>query len=318
MTTDTKTPKAADAAERPPTATAPPTRAKSTSWTGLWFVLPFAAMYVLFLVWPTILGLYYSFTDKSLTGRPTSWIGLDNWTEAFGDQRAWDALWNTAVFTVYSAVPLVIIALVLALLVNRARKMGWFLRMAFFAPFILPVSVVTMIWIWMYQPDGGLINDFLQNTLGVQDSAEPTLWLSDEGTAMWSVVITTVWWTVGFNFLLYLAALQTIPRDVYEASSMDGANWWQQLWGITLPLLKRTTALVIVLQLIASLRIFDQMYLMTGGGPNRATEVAIHYIYITGFEGYRIGYASALSYVLFVLIMIVSIVQFRLFSRKEG
>jgi multiple sugar transport system permease protein len=126
-----------------------------------------------------------------------------------------------------------------------------------------------------------------------------------------------VWWTMGFNFLLYLAALQTIDPNVYEAASIDGASWWRQLWHLTLPLLKRTTALVIVLQLIASLRIFDQMYLMTGGGPDRATEVAIHYIYISGFEGYRIGYASALSYVLFILILIISIFQFRLFSRKE-
>ncbi len=273
-------------------------------------------MYALFLVWPTLLGLYYSFTDKSLTGRPVEWIGLDNWAETLGDERAWDALWNTAVFTLYSTPPLVVLAIILALLVNRARKMGWFLRMAFFAPFVIPVSAVTMIWIWMYQPDGGLFNHYLQ-MLGFQNAETPTLWLQDEGRAMWSVVITTVWWTIGFNFLLFLAALQTIPKDVYEASSIDGASSWRQLWHITLPLLKRTTALVIVLQLIASLRIFDQMYLMTAGGPNRATEVAIHYIYIAGFEGYRIGYASALSYVLFVLILIVSIVQFRLFSRKE-
>ncbi|GAB3236016.1 sugar ABC transporter permease [Glycomyces halotolerans] len=316
MTTDTKTPAEAPAEERPPRMSAPPSK-KRTSWTGLWFVLPFTAMYVLFLVWPTILGLYYSFTDKSLTGRPVEWIGLANWAEAFRDERAWAALWNTAEFTLYSTPPLVVLAIVLALLVNRARKMGWFLRMAFFAPFVVPVSVVTMIWIWMYQPDGGLINHYLQ-MLGIQSPDAPALWLQDENRAMWSVVMTTVWWTIGFNFLLFLAALQTIPKDVYEASSMDGANWWQQLWRITLPLLKRTVALVLVLQMIASLRIFDQMYLMTGGGPNRATEVAIHYIYISGFEGYRIGYASALSYVLFVLIMIVSIVQFRLFSRKEA
>lgn len=313
MTVQTKTPEqASPAISRPPNPTA-----KKKSWTGLWFVLPFAAFYALFLVWPTFLGLYYSFTDKSLTGRPASWVGMDNWAEAFGDERAWAALWNTAEFTLYSTPPLVVLAIVLALLVNRARRMGWFLRMAFFAPFVVPVSVVTMVWIWVYQPDGGLLNHYLQ-LLGIQDAAEPVLWLQNEDTAMWSVVMTTVWWTVGFNFLLYLAALQTISPDVYEASSIDGANWWQQLWGITLPLLKRTTALVIVLQLIASLRIFDQMYLMTGGGPNRATEVAIHYIYIAGFEGYRIGYASALSYVLFVLILIVSIVQFRLFSRKEA
>ncbi len=314
MTTDTTTPQ--EATEGPPPRMSTPPSPKRRSWTGLWFVLPFTAVYALFLVWPTVLGLYYSFTDKSLTGRPVSWVGWENWAETFGDERAWDALWNTAVFTLYSTPPLVILAIVFALLVNRARKMGWFLRMAFFAPFVIPVSVVTMIWIWMYQPDGGLINHYLQ-MLGVQSAETPTLWLQDEGRAMWSVVITTVWWTIGFNFLLFLAALQTIPKDVYEASAIDGANSWQQLWRITLPLLKRTTALVIVLQLIASLRIFDQMYLMTGGGPNRTTEVAIHYIYIAGFEGYRIGYASALSYVLFVLILIVSIVQFRLFSRKE-
>lgn len=314
MITDTQTSK--EATEGPPPRMSTPPSPKRRSWTGLWFVLPFTAVYALFLVWPTVLGLYYSFTDKSLTGRPVSWVGWENWAETFGDERAWDALWNTAVFTLYSTPPLVILAIVFALLVNRARKMGWFLRMAFFAPFVIPVSAVTMIWIWMYQPDGGLINHYLQ-VLGVQSAEAPTLWLQDEGRAMWSVVITTVWWTIGFNFLLFLAALQTIPKDVYEASAIDGANSWQQLWRITLPLLKRTTALVIVLQLIASLRIFDQMYLMTGGGPNRTTEVAIHYIYIAGFEGYRIGYASALSYVLFVLILIVSIVQFRLFSRKE-
>ncbi|WP_030154977.1 carbohydrate ABC transporter permease [Glycomyces sp. NRRL B-16210] len=313
MTVKTETPAAASAATKRPPA---PTARKKRSWVGLWFVLPFTAFYALFLVWPTFLGLYYSFTDKSLTGRPASWVGLENWSEAFGDERAWSALWNTAEFTLYSTPPLVVLAIVLALLVNRARKLGWFLRMAFFAPFVVPVSVVTMIWIWIYQPDGGLLNHYLQ-LLGIQDAAAPTIWLQGESTAMWSVVLTTVWWTMGFNFLLYLAALQTIDPNVYEASSIDGASWWRQLWHITLPLLKRTTALVIVLQLIASLRIFDQMYLMTGGGPNRATEVAIHYIYIAGFEGYRIGYASALSYVLFVLILIVSIVQFRLFSRKE-
>jgi multiple sugar transport system permease protein len=313
MTVNTEAPAPAPAAmTRPPN----PAGATKKSWAGLWFVLPFTAFYALFLVWPTFLGLYYSFTDKSLTGRPASWVGLENWAEAFGDERAWAALWNTAEFTLYSTPPLVVIAIVFALLVNRARRLGWFLRMAFFAPFVVPVSVVTMIWIWIYQPDGGLLNHYLQ-LLGIQDAAAPTLWLQDKSTAMWSVVITTVWWTMGFNFLLYLAALQTIPADVYEASSIDGASWWRQLWHITLPLLKRTTALVIVLQLIASLRIFDQMYLMTGGGPDRATEVAIHYIYISGFEGYRIGYASALSYVLFVLILIVSIAQFRLFSRKE-
>ncbi|WP_100448467.1 carbohydrate ABC transporter permease [Glycomyces xiaoerkulensis] len=311
MTTDTQAPDAAPTADKPPSPT--PTAVKRRSWTGLWFVLPFAAVYVVFLLWPMILGLYYSFTDKSLTGRPVSWIGLDNWTEAFGDERAWQSLLNTAEFTLYSTPPLVILALALALLTHRARKLGWFLRLSFFAPFVVPVSVVTMLWMWLYQPDGGLINHYL----GAWGLGGDHLWVFQEH-AMGSVVITTVWWTLGFNFLLYLAALQAIPNEVYEAADIDGANWWQKTVRITIPLLKRITALVIVLQLINSLRIFDQYYLMAGGGTNLSPEkVAIQHIYEMGFTGLRVGYASALSYILFVFILIVAIVQLRLLSRKE-
>lgn len=206
-----------------------------------------------------------------------------------------------------------ILGLVFALLAHRARKMGWFLRLSFFAPFVIPVSVVTMIWVWMYQPDGGLINHYLAEWgLGGD-----RLWIFQED-AMGSVVITTVWWTMGFNFLLYLAALQTIPDEVYEAADIDGANWLQKLWSITLPLLKRTTVLVIVLQMIASLRIFDQYYLMAGGGMNLSPEnVFIQYMYNSGFTGLRVGYASALSYILFVFILLIAFVQLRLLSRKE-
>jgi multiple sugar transport system permease protein len=310
MTTDTEAPASAPAAETPPAAARAP---KRRSWLGLWFVLPFAAVYAVFMLWPMLLGLYYSFTDKSLTGRPVEWIGLANWTEAFGDEKAWDSLWNTAWFTLLSTPPLVILGLAFALLAHRARRLGWFLRLSFFAPFVIPVSVVTMIWVWMYQPAGGLFNHYL----GEWGLGGDRLWVFQED-AMGSVVITTVWWTLGFNFLLYLAALQTIPNEVYEAADIDGANSVQKLWGITLPLLGRTTALVIVLQLIASLRIFDQYYLMAGGASNLSPEnVFIQYIYNSGFTGFRVGYASALSYILFFFILLVALVQFRLMSRKE-
>ncbi|MCD0446148.1 sugar ABC transporter permease [Glycomyces sp. A-F 0318] len=311
MTTDTEAPAAAPTAEQPPpTAARAP---KRRSWLGLWFVLPFTAVYAVFMLWPMLLGLYYSFTDKSLTGRPVSWIGLDNWAEAFGDEKAWDSLWNTAWFTLLSTPPLVVLGLAFALLAHRARKLGWFLRLSFFAPFVIPVSVVTMVWVWMYQPAGGLFNHYL----GEWGLGADHLWVFQEDS-MASVVITTVWWTLGFNFLLYLAALQTIPAEVYEAADIDGANSLQKLWGITLPLLGRTTALVIVLQLIASLRIFDQYYLMAGGGMNLSPEnVFIQYMYNSGFTGLRVGYASALSYILFFFILLVALVQFRLMSRKE-
>lgn len=296
-----------------PPAEIPPAPRRRRSLTGLWFVAPFAVAYAVFLLWPMALGLYYSFTDKSLTGRPVSWVGLQNWSEVFTDPTAWDALWNTAWFTILSTPPLVILGLGFALLTHRARKLGWFLRLAFFAPYVIPVSVVTLIWMWMYQPDGGLINYHL-GQLGLPAD---NLWVFQDD-AMGSVVATTVWWTVGFNFLLYLAALQSIPDEVYEAAAIDGASGWQSLWRITLPLLSRTTVLVIVLQMINSLRIFDQYYLMAGGETNASAEqVMIQYIYNSGFAGLRIGYASALSYLLFAFILLVSLVQLRLMSRRE-
>jgi len=298
--------------EQAPEPPAPAPRKRPVSWTGLWFVAPFAILFAVFLLWPTITGFAYTFTDRSLTGAPADYIGWSNWAESLADPAVWSSLWNTLVFTGLSTPPLVLVGLGLALLTERARKLGWFLRFSFFAPFVLPVAVVTMIWIWLYQPGFGLVNDTLTG-LGLTEVG----WLADERVAMISVVITTLWWTVGFNYLLYLAALQGIPREIYEAADVDGASGGRKLWNITLPLLRRTTALVLVLQLVASLKIFDQVYLMTRGGPNFATRPLIQYIYESGFTGFRIGYASAISYLLFAVIVVFSAVQFRLFSRKE-
>lgn len=288
--------------------------AKPRAWTGLWFVLPFLAVFVAFLVWPMLLGLWASFFNASLAGGEIEFLGLENWRAMVADPAVWDSLWNTVWFTVLSTPPLVVLGLVMALLAHRVRRLGWFLRLGYFAPFLLPASVVSLIWVWMYQPGFGLINGLL-SWLGLPEVA----WLTDESVVLLAIVLTTVWWTVGFNFLLYLAALQGIPSQLYEAASLDGANGWQKLREITLPMLRRTTGLVIVLQLVASLRVFDQIYIMTDGtgGPNFAARPIIQYIYEAGFTNFRIGYASAISYMLFALVVVVSIVQFRLFSRTE-
>ncbi|WP_150250015.1 carbohydrate ABC transporter permease [Nocardiopsis deserti] len=305
----------------PPRTTAPgpsgrglvDVRRRPAVWTGLWFTLPFLAFYLLFLLWPALVGLVYSFTDRSLAGGPVSFVGLDNWRESLTDPDMWDALWNTLWFTVLSVPLMVALALALALLTDHARRLGWFLRLSFFAPFVLPVAVMTLIWNWMYNPSLGLFNGFLEQ-LGL-DGVE---WLFSEDTAMLSVVVATAWWQVGFNYLLYLAAMQSIPKDVYEAAAIDGAGAWQRVGRITLPLLARTTGLISVLQLIGSLRVFEQIYLMTSGGPNFATRTAIQYIYDSGFVGLRIGLASSMAYVFMALVVIASIAQFRLFARKEA
>ncbi|MFC4009394.1 carbohydrate ABC transporter permease [Nonomuraea purpurea] len=295
-----------------PTTAAPVAEPKvRRSWTqhGLLFVAPFLLIYVIFLVWPTLLGLRMSLSSVNIAGGNDHFVGFDNYAEAFADPRMWRSLWNTLVFTVLSTIPLVLLGLLFALLVHHLRFVQWLWRLSFFGPFLLPSAVVSVLWLQMiYPPDYGLLN----GTLGTK-----TLWLGDPSVAMWSVVLTTVWWTVGFNFLLYLAALQSIPHHLYEAAAIDGASAWDRLRSITLPMLRRTTALIVVLQLVASLKVFDQIYLMTGGGPEDATRPIIEYAYDVGFTGYRVGYASAVSYILFVLIVIVSLAQLRLFRKRE-
>ncbi|WP_399136371.1 carbohydrate ABC transporter permease [Streptomyces sp. NBUA17] len=279
---------------------------------GLVFVLPFLLVFGLFMVWPIVQGLWMSFTDSSLALRDTNFVGLDNYTEAFGDPDVWSSLGNTVFFTVISSVPLVLVALAMALLVHSGLAGQWAWRLSFFAPYLLPVTVVTMIWTWLYQPELGMANQLL-DTLGM----EPVGWLSDESVAMWSVAALTVWWTVGFNFLLYLAALQSLPTTFDEAAALDGAGAWRRLWSITLPQLRRTTGLVAMLQILASLKVFDQIYILTKGGPNGSTRPVLEYVYDVGFTGYSLGYASAVSYLFFALVVLVSLVQFRLFRRED-
>jgi multiple sugar transport system permease protein len=281
-----------------------PQDAKRTR-SGWLMTTPFFLLYFLFLLWPVVSAAWKSLFSDSLAGGSSSWRGLGNYGELIGDSNFWWAMWHTLWFTVLSSVPLVLLPLGLALLVNRVAKGQWLFRLAFFAPYVLPVSVIVLIWQWLYQPGFGLINGYLTK-IGLEE----VNWLGAQGTAMIAVVIATVWWTLGFNFVLFLAGLQEIPRDLFEAAALDGAGPWQQIRRITLPLLMPTTVLVIVLQVIASLKVFDQIYLLLQGGPNFSTRPAIQYIYEAGFTQYRTGYASALSVVFFVLIILVSALLF--------
>jgi multiple sugar transport system permease protein len=278
---------------------------------GLLFTAPFFVLFVLFLFWPIVSAVRTSLLDDSLVGG-SSWAGLDNYSELLGDSNFWAAMWHTALFTLLSVPPLVLLALGLALLVSRVTRMQWLFRLAFFAPYVLPVAVVVLIWNWLYQPGFGLINSYL-TSLGLGE----VNWLGQPGVAMISVVIATVWWTVGFNFVLYLAGLQEIPRELYEAAATDGATPAQQMRRITLPLLSSTTVLVTVLQVIASLKVFDQIYLMQQGqaGPQNSTRPAIQYIYESGFSQYRLGYASAMSFVFFLVVVLVGVIAARLVRR---
>lgn len=285
-------------------------------WTehGLVFIAPFLLTYALFLLWPLVSGVGMSLRSDNITGEGGEFVGLDNYTEAFQDPNVWSSLGNTVWFTILSTVPLVVTGLVLALLSHHLRFVQWLWRLSWFAPFLLPSGVIGLLFLWVIFPSDFGFADQLLAWFGLHPGIG---WLTDERYAMLSIVAATVWWTVGFNFLLYLAALQSIPQHLYEAAELDGAGAWQRLRHVTLPMLRRTTGVVLVLQILASLKIFDQVYIMTGGGPDDSTRPILQYVYQSGFTGYRIGYASAVSYLFFALIVIVSLVQLRL-SRRSG
>lgn len=231
---------------------------------------------------------------------------------AWYDPRFWNAFKNTVVFTIVSTPIIAGLGLIFALLLDLGKKGNGFYRAALFVPYILPVSVATLIWGYMLNPSRGLVAK-LTDTLGFGVVA----WLSDPRTAMAAIVVTTVWWTVGFNMILFGAGLQDIDPTLYEAASLDGAGPWRKFVSITLPGLKHATLLVVVTQVIASFQIFGQVNIMTNGGPGGVTDVLVRYIYQTGFRDSNLGYASAMSLFLFIVMVFVSLIQF-LMSRERN
>lgn len=284
-------------------------RDQLVSWA---FLAPFLVAFLLFLIWPIIHGIYLSFTNQSLTGAGGEFIGFANYAEALSDPIMWRSLWNTVWFTLLSTVPLVAIALLMAALVDRGLPGQWLWRLSFFMPYLLASTVISQIWVWIFNPQIGAANNILK-FFGL----EPLAWLQNPETNMISIVIATVWWTVGFNFLLYLAAMQNIPPQQYEAASLDGAGAWRQFWSITLPQLGPATVLILILQILASLKLFDQAYQMLGGVASETTRSIVQYIFESGFQSYRFGYSAAISYVFFAIIVIIGVAQALVTRRKK-
>jgi multiple sugar transport system permease protein len=269
---------------------------------GWLFAAPFLVLYVLFLIGPVLIGLVVSFFNTSTVSSGLgSWVGVDNYSEVLSSGAFWDSMWHSTLFTLLTTPLLVLLPLVFAIFAARVSRQQWFFRLAFFAPYVVPSSIVCLIFAFMYTPETGLISKAFE---GVGLTA-PNFLGSVDG-AWFSVVLLTVWWTFGFNFILYIAALQDIPEELYEAASIDGTSPWQQMRHITVPLLRPTISLVLLLQVLASLKVFDQIYLLLQGGPNKATRPAIEFIYDTGFTSYRGGYAAAATMVYFLVLVLVA------------
>lgn len=278
---------------------------------GYAFVGPFLLVYTAVLVVPLLLGLGISLHRADLFGR-REWIGLGNYAEALGDPVLHQAFFNTLALTVLIVPPLTVIALLLALALNRTTRLAAVLRGVFFSSLVLSVTIVTLIWRFILTPDAGLIAEGLEAA-----GRAPIPFLSDPDLVIPAIAVTTVWWSLGFPIMLILAGLQQVPGDIYEAAALDRASRWTVFRRITLPSIQRTLLLVVMLQTAAQLQIFGQAQLLTGGGPGGASRTIVLYIFEVSFGRWELGYATAIAELLFGMILIVTLLQYWFVTRTE-
>lgn len=283
-------------------------RVREAAWAYL-FLAPFFLGLLFFILGPVAAAFAISFTTWDLLS-PPRWTGLANYREMMADRLFWTALQNTVYFTAVSVPVTLLLALGLAALMNRKLRGIAALRAIYFFPVTASIVAVSLLWAWMYTPDFGIIN-YLLSLVGLPKVD----WLVDPQLAMPSVIIMSVWRGLGFNIVVFLAGLQSIPRDLYEAAELDGAGGWDQFRQITVPLLTPTIFFATIMALIASFQVFEQTYIMTQGGPGNATLTLVYQIFLNGFTYLRMGYASALSFVLFAILFVITIVQVRLQTR---
>jgi multiple sugar transport system permease protein len=273
-------------------------------WGGFAFVAPFLFFYTFLLIYPLFNGILLSFHNADLFGGER-FVGLANYRRLLSDPVFHHSLLNTFKLAFLIVPTLTAISLLLALALNKPGKTTAVFRGLFFSSSVLSVTIVTLIWRFILTPDAGLMAEVLEAV-----GADPIPWLSHPDLTIPALAITTIWWSVGLPMMLFLAGLQQIPEDMYEAAALDRAGKWTTFRRITLPSLKRTTVLVIMLQTAAQLQIFGQAQLLTAGGPSGASRPIVLYIYEVSFGRWELGYATALAEVLFLLIIAVTLVQY--------
>ena len=282
-----------------------------TDWSGYLFVAFFGLPFLIFNVCPILFGVVVGFTEWGIIGTP-EWVGLDNFRRAFDDEWVAVAFRNTLLYGLIIVPGVVVLALSFALFVNQGWPLSAVARTLFFAPNVVSATVIGLIWVWILDTQFGIVNQYL-GRVGI--SAIP--WLTSTQWSLIGVSIASIWWDLGLAFVLFLAALQDVPQEIYESAEVDGANRRQKFWHVTLPHLRPVLSMVITLQLISTMRIFSQVYVMTNGGPAGSSSSVIHYIYTTAIVRQSMGYASAISILLFVMILVVTVIQ-RLLIRERA
>lgn len=281
-------------------------------WRGLLFVAPFLLLYSIILIFPLFRGLWLSLNQVDVFGAG-HFVGSGNYVRLAQDPIFSTAMINTFVVTLMIVPLLTALALALATALNNAGKGAALLRGIFFSSAVLSVTIVTLIWRFVLAPDAGLLGE-LWTSLGW----EPLAFLSDPHLVLPALAVTTIWWSLGLPMLLFLAGLQQIPHDMYEAAALDQSSRWTTFWRVTLPSLRRTLVLVVMLQTAAQLQMFGQSQLMTAGGPSGASRTAVLFLFETAFGRWELGYASAAAEVLFLIILAVTLTQYWVTGRASA
>lgn len=273
---------------------------------GILFSLPYLIIFGVFLLYPLVMGGYMSlFEWNAIFPSESEFIGLGNYTHLLDDPQFWNALWNTMYFTLLTVPSIVIVGLGLALGVNHDIKGRSVLRAVFFSPYILTVSVAAVVWTNLYSTQYGIINHYLGMVM-----ANPPQWLQAQFWAMPAIAITTVWWLVGFSFVILLAARQSVPEYLYEAAKLDGAGKWRMFRDVTVPQMRHAIFFVVIINLIWQFQVYGQPYVMTSGGPGSSTETLVMYLYQAAFNQRNFGYAATIGYVLTAILVAVSILNY--------
>ena len=271
------------------------------------FIIPLFIFYVI----PLILSLMISFTDWDYISPTYNIVGLENYKYLFSDTYFHKALWNTVYFGVCTILPTIAIGLIFALLLEKKLRFSNVYRAVIFSPWVTPAVAVSFVWTWLYDPEKGLFNYILQ-LFGM----EPLQWLHSSDTAMLGIIIFTIWQSVGWTMLFYISALGKVPKSCYEAADIDGAGYFKKLFKITLPLISPTTYFLFVINLINSMQVYDQIEIMTQGGPGGSTTTLLYMYYDKAFQNFQMGMANAVAMIIFVITIILTIISKRLAKKN--
>jgi multiple sugar transport system permease protein len=274
---------------------------------GLLFVLPAVLFTLGMFIFPLLMTFWMSLHDWPLLGQ-AEFLGLQNYTQLFQDGQFWSSLWFTTQYTLLVTPAIFILAFLLALLVNNTLLGTGVFRTIYFVPVVIGLGASSLLWVWMLNDRVGIINGILLDLGLIQ---RPIIWFVDKNLAMFAIIVSVIWKTVGFSMILLLAGMQAIPDELYHAAMVDGASYWQRLTHIMMPLLRSTFALALVISVIGSFLAFDQFYIMTRGGPQNQTITAVYWIFNNSFTYYKLGYGAALSIILLIILGVLSIIQLR-------